>query len=152
MPESGLDSAGLGCEAAGRAELARCGAERNPSAGASGLRAPGKTQAVWRRVPRGPAASVAKVMFRCWHRLVGPRDGALSEELGKVGLGRWGDGRGSPVNKIGPELGNRLLLIELVGPFFFFLARGASQGVHWPFLNASYHQLKGLGAFFTLRL
>ena len=104
-------------------------------------------------MPRGPAASVAEVMFRCWHRLVGPRDGALSEELGQVGLERWGDGRGSPVNKIGPELGNHLLLIELVGPFFFFpLARGASQGVHWPFLNASYHQLKGLGAFFTLRL
>ena len=54
---------------------------------------------------------------------------------GRLGLGRWGDGRGSPVNKLGPEPGNHLLLIELVGPFFFFfLARGASQGVHWPFL------------------
>lgn len=75
-------------------------------------------------MPRGPAASVAEVMFRCWHRLVGPRDGALSEELGKVDLGRWGDGRGSPVNKIRPKLGNHLLLIELVGPFFFFFFSG----------------------------
>lgn len=72
----------------------------------------------------GGRCPVAEVMFRCWHRLVGPRDGALSEELGKVGLGRWGDGRGSPVNKLGPEPGNHLLLIELVWHFFFISWQG----------------------------
>lgn len=103
-----------------------------------------------RQVPGGSVASDAEVMLGCRHLLVGPQDGALSEELGEVGLGRWGEGRGSPVNKLGSEPRNHLLLIKLFRPLF---SRGKRpQGVHWPFLNASYHQPVALGVLFTLPL
>lgn len=55
---------------------------------ALGPRASGKAPGGRRRISRGPAAPGAEVMLRCWHRLVGVRDGALSEELGEAGLGR----------------------------------------------------------------
>lgn len=60
MREKGLDSAGLGCEAAERAELARGGAEggllMEPELRCQGPgpRAPGKTRDVRRRGTRGP--------------------------------------------------------------------------------------------------
>lgn len=51
-----------------------------------------------------PVAPSAEVMLGWWHhRLVGPRDGALSKELGEVDVGRWREGRGSRVNKLRPE-------------------------------------------------
>lgn len=96
---------------------------------------------------RAPVAPGAEVMLRCWYHQEGLRDGALSEELREVGVGRWGECRGSQVNKLGPERGNHLLLIKLFGPFF--LVPRVCTG---HFLNAGYHQPKALGALFTLPL
>lgn len=93
----------------GEAELAprrgEGGLRRNPGANA-GLPGLEPLERRWHgeAVNRVPAAPGAEVMLGWWdHRRMGPRAGALSEGLGEVGLGRWGEGRGSRVNKRRPE-------------------------------------------------
>lgn len=53
-------------------------------------------------------------------------------------MGRWGECRGSQVNKLGPERGNHLLLIKLFGPFF-----SGPQGVYWTFFERRLSPAKG---------
>lgn len=89
---------------------------------------------------RGPATLGAEVMLGCWRCPVGPRDEALSEELGEVGVGSWGQGRGSLANNLRTEPGNHFLLIKLdrfSSPKM--LARESSSGCALAILKAGYH-------------
>lgn len=140
----GLDSEGPCCEATGEAELApqelRAGSVRNRAPGpGSRASSPRKGAGVGRRCPgaggigRGGDARMLAL----------PR-GALGWSLvtGAQGDGRGALGRGQRVrvHKLRREPENRLLGTKL-GLFSSpaVLAGEESPGVHWPFLNADYH-------------